>query len=71
MQVEAIEIRVNGVARSVAAGTTVAALVRELGLRSELVAVERNGRLVRRALHEAEVLHGGDELELVTMVGGG
>ncbi|MCC7011513.1 MAG: sulfur carrier protein ThiS [Planctomycetes bacterium] len=66
-----VEIRVNGLARSVERGSSVAALVRELGLRPELVAVERNGRIVRRAQHETTALEPGDELELVTMVGGG
>jgi thiamine biosynthesis protein ThiS len=66
-----IDLKVNGEDRSVAPGTTVAALVRELGLQPELVAVERNGRIVRRAEHGAVVLERGDELELVTLVGGG
>ena len=66
-----VEIRVNGLARSVERGSSVAALVRELGLRPELVAVERNGRIVRRPQHETTALEPGDELELVTMVGGG
>ncbi|MBM3992133.1 MAG: sulfur carrier protein ThiS [Planctomycetes bacterium] len=66
-----IEIRVNGAARAVREGCTLAQLVLELGLRPEVVAVERNGRIVRRALHAQTVLAGGDALEVVTLVGGG
>lgn len=66
-----IEIRLNGAARRVREGCTVSTLVAELGLRPELVAVERNGALVRRALHASTALQPGDELELVTLVGGG
>ena len=66
-----IEIRVNGAARAVREGCTVAALVAELGLRPELVAVERNGRIVRRAQHAETVLASGDTPEVVTLVGGG
>jgi thiamine biosynthesis protein ThiS len=45
--------------------------VAELGPRPEVVAVERNGRIVRRALHAETVLCVGDTLEVVTLVGGG
>jgi len=62
---------VNGEEREVAAGTSVAELVRELGLASERVAIERNGRIVRRAEHGRTVLEEGDRVEVVTLVGGG
>ena len=62
---------VNGEAREVPAGTTVAELLRVLALESERVAVERNGRLVPRAQHAATALAEGDRLEVVTLVGGG
>ncbi len=66
-----IEIRLNGETKSVPEGTSVVTLVAGLGLRPEVVAVERNGRIVRRAEHAATALQPGDELELVTLVGGG
>lgn len=39
--------------------------------RAELVAVERNGQIVPRAEFSAVVLQEGDELEIVSFVGGG
>jgi thiamine biosynthesis protein ThiS len=66
-----VKLRVNGVEREVAAGTTVAALVLELGLSPERVAVERNARLVPRRLQATTPLVEGDVLEVVTLVGGG
>jgi len=66
-----LQIEVNGQARAVAAGTTIAELVRMLGLRQEQVAVERNRLLVRRPDHAATVLADGDRLEIVTFFGGG
>jgi sulfur carrier protein len=64
-----IDVVVNGETRSVAQGTTVAALIR---LGSVLVmAVERNREVVPRATHATTVLAAGDRLELVTFVGGG
>jgi sulfur carrier protein len=66
-----IEIQVNGAARPVPEGITVAELVELLGLRPDLVAVERNTQLVRRAERGSTRLCAGDRVELVTLVGGG
>jgi thiamine biosynthesis protein ThiS len=67
----AIAINVNGAPRSLAAGATVADLVRELGLQPAQVAVERNKQLVRRGEHGATPLADGDRIEVVTFFGGG
>lgn len=66
-----IEIEVNGEKRQVPEGTTVAGLVESLGLRPEVVAVERNAQLVRRAERGTTELRAGDRIEVVTLVGGG
>ncbi len=66
-----MKIEVNGEAREVEEGTTVAALVEALGLRPELVAVELNQGLVAKARRADVRLAPGDRLELVTLVGGG
>lgn len=66
-----IEITVNGQPRRVAQGSTVADLLAELGLESQIVAVERNFQVVPRARHGQEEIQAGDRLEIVTLVGGG
>jgi len=66
-----IDVVINGETRTVAQGTTVAALIDSLGLAEKRVAVERNREIVPRASHGATVLAAGDRLELVTFVGGG
>lgn len=66
-----IEIELNGGRRELPEGTTVAGLVALLELRPEVVAVERNRALVRRADHAATQLADGDRVEVVTLVGGG
>ena len=66
-----IDVVINGQARVVNQGTTVAGLIGELGLTGKPVAVERNREVVPRALHAATVLAPGDRLEVVTFVGGG
>ena len=68
---ENIEVVINGQTRTVIQGTTVAALIGELGLGDRRVAVERNREVVPRAEHATTVLSPGDRLELVTFVGGG
>jgi sulfur carrier protein len=68
---DVVEIQVNGKARQVRAGITVAALIEELGLGGKPIAVERNREVVPRAQHGSTTLGDGDRLELVTFVGGG
>lgn len=68
---ELITISVNGQKREVARGMTVATLVAELKLPWKFVAVERNRNVVPRARHAETLLDSGDELEVVTLVGGG
>jgi thiazole synthase len=67
----AIEIRLNGEARSLPAAFTVVQLLEFFGLPTELVAVERNRRIVPKAAWESVVVAPGDELEVVHFVGGG
>jgi thiazole synthase len=65
-----ITLTVNGELRRTAAGT-VAALVVELGLKPEKVAVEHNGTIVPRSTLGQACLKDGDMLEIVHFVGGG
>lgn len=66
-----IEITVNGDARAVDDGTTIADLVRALELDPTKVAVERNLEIVPRSTLEDVSLASGDRLEIVHFVGGG
>jgi thiazole synthase len=61
---------VNGESRRTSA-STIAALVRELDLVPEKVAVERNGEIAPRSQLEQIELSDGDTLEIVHFVGGG
>ncbi len=65
-----ISLTVNGDSRRTEAAT-IAALVRELGLKPEKVAVERNGEIAPRSTLEDVALSDGDTLEIVHFVGGG
>jgi sulfur carrier protein len=66
-----MHICLNGQPRDIEGPTTVAGLVESLGLKARFVAVERNRQLVPRAEHAATPVEDGDEIELVTLVGGG
>jgi thiamine biosynthesis protein ThiS len=63
-------IKVNGQDREVSDGTTVQALLEQSKLAPTKVAVELNRRLLRTERY-AESLKPGDEVEIVTFVGGG
>lgn len=67
----AVSIRVNGDAREVPAGLTVAGLLEHLGLHPRMVVVERNGGILRRDAVGAAQVEPGDVYELVHFVGGG
>jgi sulfur carrier protein len=66
-----MQITLNGNTREVEDGTTLAALVAQLALKTDRIAAERNLALVPRAQYAATVLSEGDKLEIVTFVGGG
>ncbi|MCR9200319.1 MAG: sulfur carrier protein ThiS [Planctomycetaceae bacterium] len=64
-------ITLNGEARSIAPGCTIAQLLEELQINNRYCAVERNRELVPREQHQDCQLQSGDRVEIVTLVGGG
>ena len=70
-QTNLIEIVLNGEARGVSAGLTVAGLLAELGVEGGRVAVELNREIVRKAAWEATAVEAGAGVEIVQFVGGG
>lgn len=66
-----IRIQVNGADRTVPSRTTVSELLDLLGLRPEMVVVERNREILDRPRYPTVHLEAGDTLELVHFVGGG
>jgi thiamine biosynthesis protein ThiS len=68
---EALEIQVNGELRALAAGSTIAALVEDLGLGDRRVAVAVNREVVPRSEFASRTLAAGDRVEILQAVGGG
>jgi sulfur carrier protein len=62
---------VNGETRDLSEGTTLRALIDQLKLTPDKVAIELNRRLVRGERYDATALKENDEVEIVTFVGGG
>lgn len=66
-----MNITVNGQSTQLPEGATVTDLLEQMDLPATRVAVERNQQLIRRAQHAQTPLADGDQLEVVTLVGGG
>lgn len=66
-----MKVHINGESREVADGVTVAALLAAARLDPRYLAVEVNRQVVPRGKHGDTWLRDGDEIEIVTLVGGG
>ena len=66
-----MNIRLNGEDYELAEPLTVHALLDRLDIDPRRVAVEHNLVVVRRATYDSTVVRGGDEVEIVSFVGGG
>jgi sulfur carrier protein len=64
-------ITLNGEPHAWVEPKTVAELLTDLGIDTRMVAVERNRLVVKRATYADTVVVAGDEIEIVSFVGGG
>jgi thiamine biosynthesis protein ThiS len=66
-----LTITINGEARTIEPGTSVADLLAQLSIKETRVAVEVNLDVIRRDDRQKRVLVEGDRVEIVSFVGGG
>lgn len=66
-----MNLTLNGEARVVSEGSTLADLVAELGLDGRKVAVELNLEIVPRSAYQVTRVADGDRIEIVHFIGGG
>ncbi len=66
-----MEIVINGETKQVPGPMTLAGLVVYLEMNPKFIAIERNRELIPRAEHATCQLQEKDQLEIVTLVGGG
>ena len=64
-------ITINGTPLTQAEGSTLLELLQKQNYRTERVAVELNGEIIPKAAFGQTVLKDGDQLEVVSFVGGG
>ncbi len=68
---QSLAVHVNGEPRRVSAGLSISAMLAELGLDPQRVAVERNRDVVPRSQLGEVSVEDGDQFEIVHFVGGG
>jgi thiamine biosynthesis protein ThiS len=66
-----MKLQINGESRDFSSPLSLAALIDQLGMKQDRVAVERNRDIVPREQWAATKLAEGDKLEIVHFVGGG
>lgn len=66
-----MQLQINGQPRELPDGLTVAALLALLEIKAPRVAVEVNAEVVVKSRHGQTALKAGDQVEIVTFVGGG
>lgn len=66
-----MKITINGDPRELQDGLTVTALLAELGIQEDRVAIELNLEIVPKARFADTLLKDGDRVEIVNFVGGG
>ena len=66
-----MDVMLNGEARTIPDGVTVAQLLQQLNIQPERVAVEVNLTVLKRAQLPDVSLRPGDQVEIVQLIGGG
>lgn len=62
---------INGKEQALLQPTTLQQLLLDLGYRTDLVAVEHNGHIIKQKDYKETVVTDADKLEIVSFVGGG
>ena len=66
-----ITAKINGIREKVKAGTTISILINDLNIANRKIALEVNGEIIPRSQFDSRILEDGDQIEIVTAVGGG
>lgn len=65
-----MQITLNGEPKNISA-TTIAELLAEISAPPRGIAVERNGEIIPKSLHDDTALNDNDVVEIVSFIGGG
>ena len=68
---DSVQVRINGEIRTIPSGLDLRGLLKYLEIQTSRVAIERNRAIVPKTAHETTRLEPGDEIEIVSFIGGG
>jgi thiamine biosynthesis protein ThiS len=71
LEERSLKLLVNGSEREIPSGAVIKDLIKDLDLIPDRVAVELNGKIIKRLEWDSTTLSEGDKLEIVHFVGGG
>ncbi len=66
-----IQVTVNGAAHRFEQPLNLISILEKFEMTGKKIAVERNGEIVPKSLHQKTLVQDGDQLEIVVAVGGG
>jgi thiamine biosynthesis protein ThiS len=66
-----ITARINGISNKIEFGTTIADLIKKLNITNKKIALEVNEEIIPRSQFDTRMIEDGDQIEIVTAVGGG
>lgn len=66
-----LAIYINGEQKFFPELSTLQQLIETLGMKHNRIAVELNGEIIPRSFYHCKNINGGDNLEIITAVGGG
>jgi len=68
---DSIKIKLNGKESQVQADQTLQDLLGEMKIAPQMVACEVNQKIIKRAEYPKTLIHEGDNIEIIQMIGGG
>ena len=71
MSQDPVQVSVNGERHCLPQDTSLTSLLTRLNLMSQRIAIERNAQIVPKSQYEQTVLESGDQIEVITAIGGG
>ncbi len=71
MPQDSVQVLVNGESRQFSRETSLISLLASLNVASKRIAIERNSQVVPKSQYGQTILESGDQIEVITAIGGG
>jgi len=66
-----MQCKINATLSEIALGQTIGSLLKEKGISFETVVIEYNGEILKRDFFDEKAINDGDNIEILSFVGGG